>query len=374
MNRLYRVPLLLVFLSIGFSFVALAQDVRTPVEDFEPETYIIYNSADTITVDGMLDEEGWQNATWTNSFTDIQGSSAPDPRFDTRVKMLWDDNFLYIAAMLEEPHIWAKLTERDAVIFMDNNFEVFIDPDGDTHNYYELEVNALGTFWDLMLTHPYRNGGMAIDAWDIKGLKIGIEIQGTLNDPSDTDEGWTVEMAIPWNDLEEASPDGPPSHGSQWRVNFSRVEWQTNIVDGDYVKQTNPDTGENLPEDNWSWSPQGLINMHFPEMWGYVQFSDKPAGSANESFEWRRTEDFKWLLRQLYYRQVEYKNRNEAYTTDPADLNYENLFREFISDSTEPADLTIQVLGENYLMQLQPHDSEYSFYIRSDSKVWQVRN
>jgi hypothetical protein len=75
------------------------------------------------------------------------------------MKMVWDDEYLYVAAEMEEPDIWATLTERDSVIFHDNDFEVFIDPDGDTHAYYELEVNALATAWDLMLLKPYRDGG-----------------------------------------------------------------------------------------------------------------------------------------------------------------------------------------------------------------------
>ena len=57
--------------------------------------------------------------------------------------MLWDDEYFYVAAELEEPDIWATLTERDAVIFYDNDFEIFIDPDGDSHEYYEFEMNAL---------------------------------------------------------------------------------------------------------------------------------------------------------------------------------------------------------------------------------------
>ena len=84
----------------------------------------------------------------------ISGRDRPVPRFRTRAKLLWDDEALYIAAQLEEPDVWATLTKRDTTIFRDNAFEVFIDPDGDTHHYYELEVNALGTVWDLLLVKP----------------------------------------------------------------------------------------------------------------------------------------------------------------------------------------------------------------------------
>ena len=63
--------------------------------------------------------------------------------FTPRAKMLWDDD--YVGALSEEPHIWATLTERDSVIFHDNDCEVFIDPDADNHQHYEIEINALNT-------------------------------------------------------------------------------------------------------------------------------------------------------------------------------------------------------------------------------------
>ena len=65
---------------------------------------------------------------WTTDFVDIQGGAKPTPRFRTRAKLLWDDDYLYIAAELEEPHVWATLTQHDSVIFQDPDFEVFIDP------------------------------------------------------------------------------------------------------------------------------------------------------------------------------------------------------------------------------------------------------
>lgn len=180
--------------------------------------------------------------------------------------MLWDDTYFYVAADMEEPHIWATLTERDSVIFQDNDFEVFIDPDWDNHRYFELEINVLGTEWDLRLDKPYRDGGEADTAWDIEGLRSAVNIRGTLNYPSDVDDGWSVEIAIPWPSLQDwAGVPCPPSQGDQWRINFSRVEWRTEVVDGNYRKLEGP-------EDNWVWSPQGAIDMHRPEKWGIVQF------------------------------------------------------------------------------------------------------
>src|SRR6266851_4866612 len=114
-----------------------------------PKCYVCYQASGPITIDGRLDEVAWQQVPWTDLFVDIEGDAKPRPRLGTRVKMLWDDQFFYVGAELEEPHVWGTLTQHDSVIFQDNDFEVFIDPNGDNHEYYEFEINALNTGWDL---------------------------------------------------------------------------------------------------------------------------------------------------------------------------------------------------------------------------------
>lgn len=365
-----RMLTLVVLFAVLVTDCLFSQELGTPSISFSPETYVVYKTGNPILIDGNINKAEWKTVPWTHPFRDIRGVDYPAPRYETRAKMLWDDNYFYFAARLEEPHIWATLTERDAVIYMDNNFEIFIDPTGDTHHYMELEVNALGTFWDLMLTRPYRNGGRAIDAWDIKGIKIGIELQGTMNNPSDTDSSWTVEIAIPWDVLTEVKGGIIPSEGDQWRVNFSRVQWQTEIINGLYVKKKDPDTGHDLPEDNWSWSPQGLINMHYPEMWGFVQFSEAMAGSRNVEFKWNESEDYKWLLRMLYYRQIEYRTENGRYADHADLLNVKSLLKEHFDDDQPKPEITISVLDNTYIMRLSGEHLDHNYYIRNDSKVW----
>jgi hypothetical protein len=165
-----------------------------------PKGYVCYRATTPITIDGKLTDPAWEAAPWTDSFVDIEGDKQPKPRFRTRAKMLWDDEALYIAAELEEPHVWANLTKHDSVIFQDNDFEVFLDPNGDNHLYGELELNARNTTWDLLLTKPYKDGGRAVTAWEILGLKTAVHIDGTLNDPRDKDTGWTVEINGPGPD------------------------------------------------------------------------------------------------------------------------------------------------------------------------------
>jgi hypothetical protein len=281
-----------------------------------PKGYVCFRANEPIKVDGRLDEASWSRVPWTDSFVDIEGDAKPLPRFKTRAKMLWDDTYFYIAAELEEPDVWGTLTNHDAVIFHDNDFEVFIDPDGDNHEYYEFEINALNTGWDLFLKKPYRDGGPAENSWEIPGLKTAVHIDGTLNQPGDRDKGWSVEIAIPWSALKEyAHKACPPAESDQWRVNFSRVEWQIKPDATKYEKV--PDT----KEANWVWSPQGVVDMHRPERWGYVQFSRGEPGKV--AFRPDPTQAARDRLCQIYYAQKDYRKKTDRWASTLGELGIE---------------------------------------------------
>src|SRR5262249_46783019 len=159
---------------------------RPPDAYVPPRGYVCYRAAGPIIFDGKLDDAAWQAVPWTEDFVDIEGDRRLPPRFRTRAKMLWDDRYFYIAAELEEPHVQGTYTQHDSYIFHeDNDFEVFLDPDGDNHNYAELEMNALNTTWDLRLRKPYRDGGPAENSFEIPGLKTAVHVNGTLNNPHD---------------------------------------------------------------------------------------------------------------------------------------------------------------------------------------------
>ncbi|NOY77537.1 MAG: carbohydrate-binding family 9-like protein [Calditrichaeota bacterium] len=331
----------------------------TPQIPFHPKTYVCYQTPVPVQIDGRLDDPAWKKAVWTDDFVDIRGKAAPKPRFRTRVKMLWDKRYFYVAAELSEPDVWATLTQHDAVIYHDNDFEVFIDPDGDTHDYYEFEINALNTGWDLLLTRPYRDGGDAVNDWDIHGLKSAVQVNGTLNHPGDVDRGWTVELAFPWEALAEcAHKPAPPRDGNQWRINFSRVEWRVQVQNGTYEKQCDPRTGKPLPEDNWVWSPQGLINMHYPEMWGFVQFSKKAVGMGQEDFQPKEIDSVKWALRKVYYaEQTAYLNQKHFVKAIPARW------------APKGFPLTIVSGTDFFVATIQSRDGVL-WHIREDGLVW----
>lgn len=239
--------------------------------DERPKEYTALQAKRAVLVDGNLDDAAWKAAVWTDWFVDIEGASKAGPkfrpRFKTRAKISWDADYLYIAAEMQEPDLWATYDKHDMVIFHENDFEVFLDPDGDGLHYFEFEINALNTGWDLYLAKPYKDGGKADDGWEIPGLKTAVGLRGTLNRPGDKDQGWVVEMAFPWSAFNRGPrPAVKPKVGERWRVNFSRVEWFTVPLPGGYKKL------EGKKEDNWVWSPQGVINMHVPEKWGLVRF------------------------------------------------------------------------------------------------------
>ena len=335
---------------------------------FAPRQFVCYRASESLTIDGRLDEPSWKAAGWTEPFVDIEGERAPQPDFPTRATMLWDDEYFYVAANLQEPHLWGTLTARDSVIFQDNDFEVFIDPDGDTHNYFEIEINALGTVWDLMLVQPYRDGGPAIHAWDVAGLKSAVHLRGTINRPEDRDEGWSVEMAIPWAILAEGAPGRRrPRDGERWRVNFSRVQWQLDVAANSYSKRRDGPTGKPLPEDNWVWSPQGAINMHMPERWGAVHFADVPAGTRTVAFEADRNDRVKWALRRLYYRQRRQLSSAGRYASSLDALDA----RSIAVDGLEFRP-SMQAIDRAYEIQTPGFDGA-TVRIRQDGKVWLTR-
>lgn len=238
-----------------------------------PKHYIVTKANEKIIIDGKADEKAWRSAFFSEPFIDIEGIKKPS--YDTRIKLLWDDSYLYVFSEMQEPHIWANLKQRDTIIYFNNDFEVFIDPSGSGRNYAEIEINALNTVWDLMLNKPYRVGGKAIFHWNLDDLKTAVHINGSINNHSDIDSSWSVEIAIPLKALIEVrnKPRQLPLEGEQWHINFSRVEWEYEIIDGSY--QRKKIDGKYLRENNWVWSPQKVINMHEPEKWGVLQFTNE---------------------------------------------------------------------------------------------------
>ena len=334
-----------------------------------PKGYVCYRAEKPIVIDGKLDDESWEYVEWTDYFVDIEGDVKLPPRLRTLAKMLWDDTYFYVGADIQDPHVWATLTDHDAVIFYDNDFEIFIDPDSDNHEYYEIEINAFNTEWDLFLKKPYKDGGPATNDWEIPGLKTAVSVIGTINDPSDNDHGWQVEFAIPWKVLAEyAHKASPPNDGDMWRVNFSRVEYLPEIMLITNIRKENKSTIENVKGsrcENWVWSPQGVINMHCPEKWGCVRFSTAKPGTVR--YKPDPTEPGRMILHEVYYAQRSYFKRYNRYAKTLDELRLYSLNHESLS--SPPA---IQLTDDGYRVSLTvkiPGGRSQKLSILQDSKI-----
>ena len=327
-------------------------ELRIPVPDigFRPPVYSCIRAKEPLVLDGNIEKSFWEAAPFTDCFVDIEGDKREKPRFTTRVKMMWDDENLYIGAVLEGDEIWATLTERDCVIFYDNDFEIFIDPDSDTHQYFEFEMNALGTVWDLMLTKPYRDfGGSTVNGWDIHGLKCAVFIDGELNSPGADNRRWMAEVVIPFDALKEGNGGKKPAAGDYYRVNFSRVQWDVETEDGRYKKLPKP-------EHNWVWAPTGLINIHYPELWGFVFFTEN-----GEACRIPEDEKIKWELRRLYYAQHGYYDSHKR-------------FAEHISQLTGKMPslnaLEMETTAHSFELRCESFDGLHEIILFSDGKTW----
>jgi hypothetical protein len=311
-----------------------------------PKVYHIHKTNTRPIIDGKIDQV-WQIAGFTDKFVDIQGDKMPLPAFDTRVKMLWDDSTIYFLAVLDEHHICAFLTNHDDIIFYDNDFEIFIDPDDDTFDYFEIEINAFATVWDLFLSRPYKLGGRAIFNWDMKGAEWAVHVLGTLNNPNDTDTAWVIEMAIPFSNFAEGIQHRKlPKAGDYWRTNFSRVQWQYDRIDGKYVKKTDPATGKNLPEDNWVWSPMGKIQMHCPEKWGYIWFVDEKINN-NSLPQYPKSAIPKKILYTLFEAQNSFFVKNNHYSKN---------LKHLITDD-------LQIAGSHYTVEFEISKSYFVIHL-----------
>src|SRR4051794_8179845 len=110
----------------------------------EVARYTCYRTNIPLIIDGRLDEPQWRAAPKSNPFVDIvTGGPA---WFDTRVRMLWDDRFLYFGFSAEETDVWGTLTERDSKIYEENDLEIFI---AGRDAYYEFEISACNVIYEV---------------------------------------------------------------------------------------------------------------------------------------------------------------------------------------------------------------------------------
>jgi len=249
-------------------------------------------------IDGDIKKAFWQNSSWSTPFVDM--ATGKKPRLETRCAIRWNDSTLYIAFDVKEPRVEGELRQRDSLIFLENDVELFIDG-GDS--YYELELNALNTIYEVFFiwrdsfpnptkfpdsvfnlsapdvytfggdydrtgenfwvgTHP-RGVRWAFRGFDMPGLKTAVKVYGSLNDPQSLAEGWGVEISLPWSSLKPLANGRslPPSDGDIWKFFLGR--FQKEFIDGAEVQ----------PHPASALRSHGVYDTHLPEQWSAVSFN-----------------------------------------------------------------------------------------------------
>ncbi|MBI1789779.1 MAG: carbohydrate-binding family 9-like protein [Acidobacteria bacterium] len=204
-----------------------------------------------IAIDGKLDDAAWRDARRIEfQFPWEQQTGAKQK---TLARLLWDDRYLYAGYECEDTDIVAHYTTRDDPTYKDDAVEIFINPDPAQNNfYYGLEMNARAVLYDYFYVFPK----LLLKRIDFTGVHLAVHRRGTLNQTGDVDEGWSLEVAIPWANFEELAKKLPPDPGSVWTANLNR--W-----DG-----TEPNRRLSL------WSDSGLDrpHPHNPDRFGQLVF------------------------------------------------------------------------------------------------------
>jgi hypothetical protein len=268
-----------------------------------PGRYTALRAPSPVTPDGRAASAAWAKAPRTPRFVDM--ASGVPAAMTTTAAILWDDEAMHIAFWAEEPNPTATMTERDALLFYENDLEIFIDG-GDS--YYELELNALGTIYEVFyiwrdaktpgskwdaprfdVNHPrvHSFGGdyprtkdnfwtgnhprgtrWAYLDYDLPGLAVKVHVDGTVNDPGGTSRGWTAEISVPWSGLVDLSNGRslPPKDGDTWGIFMGRFQ------------QLNTRGPAEVATAGWAAHAFGIADTHLPESFTQVTFSTKVAG------------------------------------------------------------------------------------------------
>jgi hypothetical protein len=225
--------------------------------------YIARMITKPIKLDGKLDDAAWAAAPSTGPFVNTLTGGAGDFQ-KTEAKLLWDKKFLYVAFDNTDTDIWTGMNKRDDKLWTQEADELMIDADGNGKTYVELQVAPNGTIFDAYLPE-YRKYEDSIDpkrkpySWNSK-MNVKIQVNGTLNKRDDQDKGWTVEMAIPLDDVKGLDKDAaklPPSPGDVWRINMFRL-----------------DTPARKPQEASGWSPPMVGDFHALDRFGELVFAD----------------------------------------------------------------------------------------------------
>jgi hypothetical protein len=252
-SKLFVFGLLLALARLGN--VMGAETASPPEPHPAPRRIVVPKLHGTITVDGQLSEPVWNKAAVIKPFS-INTNAGPAREY-TEARIWYDAEALYLGWICRDIDIQATYTNRDSRFWEEEVVELFITPKA-LNRYFELQWNPLGGVFDAIIDNELDASGRSKSfqgdwSFTAKGMKSAVKVKGTVNDSSDKDEYWQVEIKLPFSDLGQAAPKPK----DVWRANFFRF----NRTKG-------------LPVEELSWSPTFLPGFHEPSRFGFLEFGE----------------------------------------------------------------------------------------------------
>lgn len=196
----------------------------------EQPIFKVSKTTEKILVDGQMDEESWIK-TEARNLEYFYRAEKPDDDQQTTFRMLWDDKNLYVFFQMKDKFLTVRETKRDGEPYLDDCAEIFLitAPDSlDTHFGYELNLNKASN--DFIYFNNYHNGKDVVFKSFNPNFEVEVTYDGTINDNSDFDKGWTMELAIPFENFGELGQVEPIKIGAQWA--FLAIRQDRNDAEG----------------------------------------------------------------------------------------------------------------------------------------------
>jgi hypothetical protein len=219
----------------------------------DPKSTMVPRIEAEVKIDGVLDESPWQNAPRLTPF--VRHDTMAPARVRTEVRLWYDQAALYVGWLCEDGDIQATLKQRDSRFWEEEVVEFFVTPAA-LDRYFELQWNPLGGTFDAIIKNELGSDGRSqrfVGDWSYTATNMthAVLVDGSVQDSSDRDQRWTVEVRVPFADLKV----GTPKRGDVWRGNFYRFN-------RDRDRET----------EQLSWSPTIWPGFHQPTRFGYLRF------------------------------------------------------------------------------------------------------
>ncbi len=217
--------------------------------------YVCPRIAREIVLDGRLSDPLWKTAPIVRL---VAADSAGPADQSTDVRLLSSATTLYVGFVCRDDFVSGTKTEPDSDIYREECVEVFLNPSGASHQYYEIDVSPKNTVFDACILNPRTPSDPGLKFVGLKdyhpeGLETRVNVDGEP-DRKGGARSWTVEYAIPFSGLIGA-PHIPPRPGDAWRMNLYRI-----------------DAAEPGRQKFYAWNPVQMIDFHRPWLFGVLLF------------------------------------------------------------------------------------------------------